>query len=146
MYAGECSREAAVLCAIVQDLRKCCEITITLRKDETCTDYVRRHHNLCAGKCRREAAVPCPVLHDLRKCWIILGSRKHSPLAFSKTTTSCVQVNAAERRLFYVPSFKIYGSVAGFYDYGPPGCAVKQNITAIWRQHFVLEESMLEVL
>ena len=43
-----------------------------------------------------------------------------------------------------MPSFKIYGSVAGFYDYGPPGCAVKQNITQFWRQHFVLEENMLE--
>ena len=50
-----------------------------------------------------------------------------------------------ERRMFYLPSFKIYGSVAGFYDYGPPGCAIKQNITQAWRQHFVLEEAMLEV-
>lgn len=54
-------------------------------------------------------------------------------------------VNVLERRLFFIPSFKIYGSVAGFYDYGPPGCAIKQNITQAWRQHFVLEESMLEV-
>lgn len=46
--------------------------------------------------------------------------------------------------MFYVPSFKIYGAVAGFYDYGPPGCAVKQNLTALWRKHFVLEENMLE--
>eukprot|EP00775_Hariotina_reticulata_P009703 gene9703-9862_t len=53
--------------------------------------------------------------------------------------------NTLERRLFYIPSFKIYGSVAGFYDYGPPGCAIKQNITQSWRQHFVLEENMLEV-
>lgn len=55
-------------------------------------------------------------------------------------------MNTCERRLFYIPSFKIYGSVAGFYDYGPPGCAIKGNVTALWRQHFVLEESMLEVL
>lgn len=47
--------------------------------------------------------------------------------------------------MFYIPSFKIYGSVAGFYDYGPPGCAIKQNLTQAWRQHFVLEENMLEV-
>ena len=53
--------------------------------------------------------------------------------------------NALERRLFYLPSFKIYGAVAGFYDYGPPGCAVKSNITQAWRAHFVLEEGMLEV-
>lgn len=54
-------------------------------------------------------------------------------------------VNVLERRLYFIPSFKIYGSVAGFYDYGPPGCAIKQNVTQAWRQHFVLEEGMLEV-
>lgn len=56
-----------------------------------------------------------------------------------------LQTGVLERRLFYMPSFKIYGSVAGFYDYGPPGCAVKQNITQYWRQHFILEEDMLQV-
>ncbi|KAL0905164.1 hypothetical protein M5K25_027348 [Dendrobium thyrsiflorum] len=54
-------------------------------------------------------------------------------------------VNTLERRLFYVASFKIYRGVAGLYDYGPPGCAVKSNVLAFWRQHFVLEENMLEV-
>ncbi|KAI6677310.1 hypothetical protein NL676_038106 [Syzygium grande] len=54
-------------------------------------------------------------------------------------------VNTLERRLFYIPSFKIYRGVAGLYDYGPPGCAVKSNVLAYWRQHFVHEESMLEV-
>ncbi|XP_027150779.1 glycine--tRNA ligase, mitochondrial 1-like [Coffea eugenioides] len=54
-------------------------------------------------------------------------------------------VNTLERRLFYMPSFKIYRGVAGLYDYGPPGCAVKSNVLAFWRQHFVLEENMLEV-
>ncbi|KAL7114387.1 hypothetical protein ACP275_04G118300 [Erythranthe tilingii] len=54
-------------------------------------------------------------------------------------------VNTLERRLFYIPSFKIYGGVAGLYDYGPPGCAVKANVLAFWRQHFVREENMLEV-
>ncbi|KAL4572902.1 hypothetical protein LXL04_019690 [Taraxacum kok-saghyz] len=54
-------------------------------------------------------------------------------------------VNTLERRLFYIPSFKIYRGVAGLYDYGPPGCAVKSNVLSFWRQHFVLEEDMLEV-
>ncbi|XP_050131835.1 glycine--tRNA ligase, mitochondrial 1-like [Malus sylvestris] len=53
--------------------------------------------------------------------------------------------NTLERRLFYIKSFNIYGGVAGLYDYGPPGCAVKSNVLAFWRQHFVLEENMLEV-
>ncbi|MCE2055391.1 hypothetical protein HAX54_042510 [Datura stramonium] len=54
-------------------------------------------------------------------------------------------VNTLERRLFYIPSFKIYRGVAGLYDYGPPGCSVKSNVLSFWRQHFVLEENMLEV-
>lgn len=65
--------------------------------------------------------------------------------AQSKEAFRAALTNLLERRLFYVPSFKIYGSVAGFYDYGPPGCAIKNNLTQAWRQHFVLEENMLEV-
>lgn len=49
------------------------------------------------------------------------------------------------RRLFYTPSFEIYGGVSGLYDYGPPGCALQANIVDLWRKHFVLEEDMLEV-
>ncbi|KAI9700295.1 MAG: Glycine--tRNA ligase 1, mitochondrial [Candelina mexicana] len=49
------------------------------------------------------------------------------------------------RRLFYTPSFEIYGGVSGLYDYGPPGCSLQANIVDIWRKHFVLEEDMLEV-
>jgi glycyl-tRNA synthetase len=49
------------------------------------------------------------------------------------------------RRFFYVPSFEIYGGVGGLYDFGPAGCAIKQNLIQLWRQHFVLTESMLEV-
>ena len=48
-------------------------------------------------------------------------------------------------RCFILPSFAIYGGVAGLYDYGPPGCALKSNIQAYWRRHFVLEENMLEI-
>ncbi|KAF2866551.1 glycyl-tRNA synthetase [Massariosphaeria phaeospora] len=49
------------------------------------------------------------------------------------------------RRLFYTPSFDIYGGVSGLYDYGPPGCALQNNIVTTWREHFVLKENMLEV-
>ncbi|KAI3938451.1 hypothetical protein MKW98_015350 [Papaver atlanticum] len=54
-------------------------------------------------------------------------------------------MNALERRFFCIPSFKIYGGVAGLYDYGPPGTNVKSNVLALWRRHFVLEENMMEV-
>jgi glycyl-tRNA synthetase len=49
------------------------------------------------------------------------------------------------RRMFYTPSFEIYGGVSGLYDYGPPGCALQANIVDQWRKHFILEEDMLEV-
>jgi len=53
--------------------------------------------------------------------------------------------NILLRKFFYVPAFEIYGGVGGLYDWGPPGCAIKQNLLTLWRQHFVLEENMLEV-
>ncbi|OMO87208.1 Glycyl-tRNA synthetase / glycine--tRNA ligase [Corchorus capsularis] len=65
--------------------------------------------------------------------------------ALSREAFRQAVVNTLERRLFYIPSFKIYRGVAGLYDYGPPGCAVKSNVLGFWRQHFVLEENMLEV-
>jgi len=49
------------------------------------------------------------------------------------------------KRFFFAPAFSIYGGIAGLYDYGPPGCALQANILSLWRQHFVLEESMLEL-
>ncbi|CVK89199.1 probable glycine--tRNA ligase GRS1 [Fusarium mangiferae] len=49
------------------------------------------------------------------------------------------------RRMFYTPSFEIYGGVGGLFDYGPPGCALQAGVIDIWRKHFILEEDMLEV-
>ncbi|KIW71647.1 glycine-tRNA ligase [Phialophora macrospora] len=49
------------------------------------------------------------------------------------------------RRMFYTPSFEIYGGERGLFDYGPPGCALQANVVDLWRKHFVLEEDMLEV-
>lgn len=49
------------------------------------------------------------------------------------------------RRMFVVPSFEIHGGVKGLYDYGPPGCGLKSNITALWKRHFILAEGMLEM-
>ncbi|KAF8398376.1 hypothetical protein HHK36_017303 [Tetracentron sinense] len=72
-------------------------------------------------------------------------SSNGSSSAVSRDAFRQAVVNTLERRLFYIPSFKIYRGVTGLYDYGPPGCAVKSNVLAFWRQHFVLEENMLEV-
>lgn len=48
-------------------------------------------------------------------------------------------------RHFRLTQLLVFAGTAGLYDYGPPGCAVKQNILQAWREHFVLEEGMLEV-
>lgn len=53
--------------------------------------------------------------------------------------------NLISRRLFVVPSFEIHGGVSGLFDYGPPGCALKENLLALWRSHFVLEDSLLQI-
>eukprot|EP00922_Rhytidocystis_sp_ex-Travisia-forbesii_P071282 GHVS01106394.1.p1 GENE.GHVS01106394.1~~GHVS01106394.1.p1 ORF type:complete len:645 (-),score=88.21 GHVS01106394.1:2511-4445(-) len=53
--------------------------------------------------------------------------------------------NLLRRRFFIAPSFEIYGGVSGLFDYGPPGCALKAEVEALWRQHFVLAENMLEI-
>lgn len=50
-----------------------------------------------------------------------------------------------KRKFFVVPSFEIYGGVAGFFDFGPLGSALKQQVEDKWRTHFVLEDDMLEV-
>ena len=49
------------------------------------------------------------------------------------------------RKFFVVPAFEIHGGVAGLFDLGPPGSALKTNIIDVWRKHFVLNEGMLEM-
>lgn len=50
-----------------------------------------------------------------------------------------------KRKFIYNNGFDIYGGVAGLFDYGPIGTAIKNNIEQTWRDHFVLEEDMLEI-
>ena len=49
------------------------------------------------------------------------------------------------KRFFYTQAFEIYGGVAGLYDYGPSGAALQANIISHWRNHFIIEEDMLEL-
>ena len=53
--------------------------------------------------------------------------------------------DTCKRRFIYGASFDCYGGVGGLYDFGPVGCAIKTNFIQLWRQHFILEENMLEV-
>ncbi|KAL8498379.1 hypothetical protein ACS0TY_021630 [Phlomoides rotata] len=43
-------------------------------------------------------------------------------------------VNTLKRHCFLIPSFEIYSGSDGPHNYGPPGCAVKRNVLAFWRQ------------
>jgi glycyl-tRNA synthetase len=49
------------------------------------------------------------------------------------------------RKMYVVPAFEIHNGPAGLFDYGPPACALKVNVLALWRQYFVQEEAMLEM-
>ncbi len=51
----------------------------------------------------------------------------------------------AKRRGFIWPSFEIYGGAAGFYDFGPLGSAMKNNIIKKWRDIYVCGEGFLEI-
>ncbi len=51
----------------------------------------------------------------------------------------------AKRRGFIYPSFEIYGGVAGFYDYGPLGSRLKQNIENLWRSFYLLKDNCFEI-
>jgi glycyl-tRNA synthetase len=48
-------------------------------------------------------------------------------------------------RLIFYPSNEIYGNIAGFYDYGPIGLEIKNNIVNTWRKYFIKEENAYEV-
>lgn len=50
-----------------------------------------------------------------------------------------------KRRFFFRQGSEIYGGVSGFFTMGPPGCALKTNILQRWRNHFVIEEQMMEI-
>ncbi|CAM8883538.1 unnamed protein product [Rhodiola kirilowii] len=102
-----------------------------------------------SGKAKDEVDLAVMQLNELKLDKAVVEKELQAVVSSngggSKDAFRQAVVNTLERKLFYIPSFKIYGGVAGLYDYGPPGCAVKSNVLAFWRQHFVLEENMLEV-
>jgi glycyl-tRNA synthetase len=51
----------------------------------------------------------------------------------------------AKRRGFIYPSFEIYGGIAGFYDYGPLGSQLKNNVENLWRRFYVLQDNCIEI-
>eukprot|EP01060_Flectonema_neradi_P000598 TRINITY_DN10371_c0_g1_i1.p1 TRINITY_DN10371_c0_g1~~TRINITY_DN10371_c0_g1_i1.p1 ORF type:complete len:646 (+),score=91.04 TRINITY_DN10371_c0_g1_i1:357-2294(+) len=53
--------------------------------------------------------------------------------------------NTCKRRFIYNQSFDGYSNCAGLYDLGPVGCSLKQNLINLWRKHFIINDSILEV-
>lgn len=48
-------------------------------------------------------------------------------------------VSLCKRRGFIYPGSEIYGGIGGFWDFGPLGVALKNNIKQLWWQKMVLE-------
>jgi glycyl-tRNA synthetase len=53
-------------------------------------------------------------------------------------------VSLCTRRGFIFPSSEIYGGINGFWDYGPLGAELKQNLKALWWQRVVRERPDVE--
>jgi len=53
--------------------------------------------------------------------------------------------DALKRRFVYGQAYELYGGVSGLFDFGPVGCMLKNNVIAEWRQHFIMNEQMLEI-
>ncbi|MBN1896320.1 MAG: glycine--tRNA ligase [Candidatus Aenigmarchaeota archaeon] len=54
-------------------------------------------------------------------------------------------MDIAKRRGFFWPSFEIYGSVGGFYTYGPLGSLLKLRIEKLIRDHYITKEHCLNI-
>ncbi len=54
-------------------------------------------------------------------------------------------MDLAKRRGYLWSSFEIYGGIAGFVDYGPLGCLLKNNIISKFREIFIVKEGFYEI-
>ncbi|MDI6807220.1 MAG: glycine--tRNA ligase, partial [Candidatus Aenigmarchaeota archaeon] len=55
-------------------------------------------------------------------------------------------VEVCKRRGIIFPSVEIYGSVAGFFEYGPVGTLLKRKFENYWREYFIKqEENIVEI-
>ena len=54
-------------------------------------------------------------------------------------------LSLCKRRGFIWPAYEIYGGIAGLYDYGPLGTAMKNNIISTWRKMYTLGEGFIEI-
>jgi len=64
---------------------------------------------------------------------------------FAKMKKADMLMDVAIRRSFIMPSAEIYGSPAGFFDYGPIGCAIKRKLEGLWREEMLVKEGFHEI-
>ncbi|HIH75700.1 MAG TPA: glycine--tRNA ligase, partial [Methanomassiliicoccales archaeon] len=62
-----------------------------------------------------------------------------------KEVSSGEMLSLCKRRGFIYPAYEIYGGIAGLYDYGPLGMALKGNIADLWRKIYALQEGFVEI-
>lgn len=138
---NELTEQLRAQSVVVRDLREA---------DAACDDVAAQEHILKDISRKRAAAIreweKCPretatgSSHDdnVAATGVVARDRRHM---FDRDGLETL----LRRRFFIAPAFEIYGGAAGLYDFGPPGCAVKNNLVQLWRRHFVLEEGMLEL-
>lgn len=94
-----------------------------------------------AGRSQEEVTAAVDALKEL-KVALEEQQKKSAP-------EKCVDRAGLEtsmlRRMIVVPSFEIHGGEKGLFDFGPVGCALKDNILSLWKNHFILQESMLQI-
>jgi len=54
-------------------------------------------------------------------------------------------MNIAKKRGYLWSSFEIYSGSAGFFDYGPLGAILKNNIIEKWRKYYIIHEGFYEI-
>ena len=67
-------------------------------------------------------------------------ARERSPLRMEDLVSLCA------RRGFIFPSGELYGGINGFWDYGPLGVELKNNLKALWWRRVVRERDDVEGL
>lgn len=117
------------------------EILAPLRHEvKTQGDLVRSLKQSNAPKAELDQAIK--VLNEKKR---ILESKEESLCPKNSFVDRSRLEDTLKRRFFFDNSFSIYGGVAGLFDYGPYGVAIKKEILRLWESHFVLEDDLLEI-
>ena len=66
---------------------------------------------------------------------VAAGDQERHPLAMETLVSLCAS------RGFVFPASEVYGGINGFWDYGPLGVELKNNLKAAWWQHMVRERT-----